>query len=110
MGAAARGRRRLCRAVHDGFFLGQGNTFRASRPRAVGPEGRKPAGLIPIQPECDGRARDADITTNSRARVPRSGPEHNAGALDHALGGRAGSDQRFEARAVPAAQWHNTYG
>ena len=35
MGAAARGRRRLCRAVYDGFFLGQGNTFRASRPRTM---------------------------------------------------------------------------
>ena len=110
MGAAARGRRRLCRAVYDGFFLGQGNTFRASRPRTIGPEGRKPAGFIPIQPERNGRARDADVTTNGRTRVPRGGPEHNAGALDYALGGRAGSDQRLEARAVLAAQWQNTNG
>ena len=110
MRAAARRRRRLCRAAHDGFFLGQGNTFRASRARAIGPEGRKPAGFIPIQPEGNGRARDADVTTNGRARVPRGRPEHNARALDHALGGRAGSDQRFEARAVPAVQWQNTNG
>ena len=110
MGAAPRRRRRLCRTVHDGFFLGQGNTFRASRPWAIGPERRKPAGFIPIQPKCNGRARDADVTTNGRARVPRGRPEHDAGALDQALGGRAGSDQRFEARAVPAAQWQNTNG
>ena len=104
MRAAARRRRRLCRAAHDGFFLGQGNTFRASRARAIGLEGLKPAGFIAIQPEGDGRARDADVTTNGRARVPCGGPEYDAGALDQALGARAGSDQRFEVRAIPAAE------
>ena len=114
MRAAARRRRRLCRAAHDGFFLGQGNTFRASRARAIGLEGLKPAGFIAIQPEGDGRARDADVTSdaNGRARVPLldvscGGPEYDAGALDQALGARAGSDQRFEVSReaeVPAAE------
>ena len=108
MRAAARRRRRLCRAAHDGFFLGQGNTGRPERGRSARRAASPPAS--PIQPEGNGRARDADVTTNGRARVPRGRPEHNARALDHALGGRAGSDQRFEAPRSPRCSGRTRMG
>jgi hypothetical protein len=96
--------------LHDGRLIGRRELFGAPGPRAIRPQGRQSALRVAIEPERHGRPGHRKALADRRARLPRRGGQDDPGALDHALGRRAGPDQLLQPGAVAPAEPNDTNG